>query len=758
MPTGSNNRPVDLQPIPVSRRYLRRNAQRAMAGSIVRALIELLTNARDSAHRLLGGLRLAPEDIERRPIEVEYLTRGRARAILVRDHFEGMSRQVMKDKLLRYGETASGFEEGNYVRGINARGAKDVGALGEVRFESICDDRYAECLITEGQYSEPIERRATQTDRERLQLLAGNGTVVTLTPFEGVTVPNFESLARDIEHHIEMRYRPEGVPTVNIKMSEVRERGGRERELIGFEPEGQLILDQEINLPEFAGYGASARLRLYRSTEPLQPCLSRGGLARMWRSEAGVIVGDGHTAHDITFFHARGSDEPVSHHLYGELSAPQIARLLREYERFEADREVDSSVRAPELNPEQVTDPDRLGLNAEHPFVQALQEEVRPILERVLAEIQRELTPPAPDRVSAELRSALDRLGEQLAERLEVGSGDPTRDRPLPQGLTIMPPGLRLELGRSKRMGLYYRVEGTPGEELPPCSISASSEAVHLPATSIQLEPVLDRAGLFRGSFEVAGRQLTDLVLIKATLQDYTATARISVREPGGGIIVLDRDLQFSQRRYTSVPNRHKRVELFADPALAEMDVEVRATGERLALSTSVVHLEFDAERGIASGTLHVESAEPLSDTLLARCGELSDEADVVFEDVNSRPKLEFILDDVDSFGMPGRRFLWESPTSNKLHIAASHRTLSRVFGPAVENWPGQNDPQARAILAELVADAYVYRRIQADLPSLGTGPENAVDPVEYESYRYRYFEEVFMLCHGLLTPAYSAS
>ncbi len=64
----------------------------------------------------------------------------------------------MKDKLLRYGETASGFEEGNYVRGINARGAKDVGALGEVRFESISEDMYSECLITEGQYSEPIER------------------------------------------------------------------------------------------------------------------------------------------------------------------------------------------------------------------------------------------------------------------------------------------------------------------------------------------------------------------------------------------------------------------------------------------------------------------------------------------------------------------------------------------------------------------------------------------------------------------------
>ena len=69
--------------------------------------------------------------------------------------------------------------------------------------------------------------------------------------------------------------------------------------------------------------------------------------------------------------------------------------------------------------------------------------------------------------------------------------------------------------------------------------------------------------------------------------------------------------------------------------------------------------------------------------------------------------------------------------------------------------WPGQHDPQARAILAELIAEAYVDRRLGKELPSLGIGPENLVDPVEYESYRYKYFDECFMICHGFLTPAY---
>ena len=254
--------------------------------------------------------------------------------------------------------------------------------------------------------------------------------------------------------------------------------------------------------------------------------------------------------------------------------------------------------------------------------------------------------------------------------------------------------------------------------------------------------------------YELVGNRLTDLALIQIAFGSATANLRASVREPLSPLVTLDRDLQFSQRRYTSIPGKRRKIEVFADPTLVGEEVEISSTGG-VAVSATRVLLMADTERGIAVGSFLAESEEPANGVLSAALQDYLDEADIKFEETQSRPKLKFEFDDVENFG-PGRRFKWDSQDKSMVRIAAAHPTLSRVLGPSVENWPGQHAPQTRAILAELISEAYVDRRIQQDLPSLGTGPDNSVDPVEYESVRYRYFDECFMLCHTLLTPAYS--
>jgi hypothetical protein len=39
----------------------------------------------------------------------------------------------------------------------------------------------------------------------------------------------------------------------------------------------------------------------------------------------------------------------------------------------------------------------------------------------------------------------------------------------------------------------------------------------------------------------------------------------------------------------------------------------------------------------------------------------------------------------------------------------------------------------------------------------MGIDTENLVDPVDYENRRYQLFEEVYLLCHDSLTPAFEA-
>jgi len=757
MPTAFSGAQTPMLPLPVSPRYTRRNAERAMGGFVIRGLVELITNARDSGRRLrLAGL-ISDADLEVRPVEIEYSVRPDTKRIVVRDRFEGMTAATMMDRLLQYGTAASGFETGAPVRGINARGAKDVGSLGDVRFESIRGDTYAECLIRSGMYVPPVARAVTNADRERLGIPRGNGTVVTLSPLPEVTIPRFDELAVNLERHIELRYHPEGLPVIPIELKEMR-RGGREHTLVGFKPEGCLLLDQEIPLPEYSRYGGPARLRLHKSDEELAIVGSRNAVTRFWRSEAGILVADGRTAHDVTFFHARGAEDAAARHLFGDLLLPQVPNLLKEFEEFEERRESDPTTPVNTLNPSQVTDPDRLGLNFDHPFVQAVADQVRPIVEQALLDLQRELTPSAQERVSAELRAALERLGEQLAERFDFAGSGSQDGHEMPLGLRLVPGGFRVEVGKTKRMGVYFKTEaGLPPGNLD-VALSASSEAVRLSTNAVTLVAVPEQTGLYRGSFELTGQLLSDLVLIQAAFQGATAAARVTVREPTNGVVELDRDLQFSQRRYTSVPGRRKRVEVFADQTLADQEIELGTVQEAVALSERVVRLGFDRERGVAVGVYHVDSRTPATDVLTVRLGELSDQAQMVFQDFTTRPKLEFLFDDIENFG-PGRRFKWDSQRPNAVHIAAKHPTLARVLGPDLGaqgvQWPGQEDPQTRAILAELIAEAYVDRRLNQELPSLGIGAENLVDPVEYESYRYSFFEECFMVCHSLLTPGY---
>src|SRR5437867_3464549 len=91
---GSDEGGLEFRPLPVAPRYTRRNADRAMAGSVVRGLVELITNGRDSGRRLFDKGQITADDLRARPIEVDYSIQPDVRRLLVRDHFEGMTADV----------------------------------------------------------------------------------------------------------------------------------------------------------------------------------------------------------------------------------------------------------------------------------------------------------------------------------------------------------------------------------------------------------------------------------------------------------------------------------------------------------------------------------------------------------------------------------------------------------------------------------------------------------------------------------------
>ena len=108
-------------------RAFSQDAELAMGGNIVRALIELITNADDA----YGD----EENKGKITVAVEH-RRTKSWRVVVRNRATGMSGAEMVEKLGSAGERTSGFESGKSLRGHLGRGAKDTAAFGPVTFES----------------------------------------------------------------------------------------------------------------------------------------------------------------------------------------------------------------------------------------------------------------------------------------------------------------------------------------------------------------------------------------------------------------------------------------------------------------------------------------------------------------------------------------------------------------------------------------------------------------------------------------------
>ena len=298
------------------------------------------------------------------------------------------------------------------------------------------------------------------------------------------------------------------------------------------------------------------------------------------------------------------------------------------------------------------------------------------------------------------------------------------------------------------------------GEELVECQVVATDDSLSVSQDELDLEPVAEQPGVFRGSVEVTGHRLTDLATVEVRAGNAVHVLQVAVRDEIDGPVDLDKDLQFSQRRYTSVPGRRKEIVVYADPSLDGATVHLTASQGSIALSQLSVDLRFDVELGVAKGSIRAASDIEAQAILKVQSEDHADEAIIVFRELGGKPKIDFDFVDTSHFGVPGRRFRWDAANPFLVQIAAKHPTLARVLGPDLdvitgEKWPGQKEPQSRAIIAEIVCEAFVARRLQDELPNLGWGPDNSVDPVDYDNFRYQCLAECVELAHEALTPAY---
>lgn len=700
------------------------------------AIVELVTNSDDRYQRLgIAG-----------EIEITIDRSKSERMLRVRDFADGMSLQVMDDKLSKTGGRVSGLEQGHSVRGTNSRGAKDIAALGPVRFESVAasDGLVHVAEITDGFVFRPEGTfQATNARREEMGIHQGSGTVVSVRLSANYSLPQFDNLRAHVQQLVTLRD-----ILADPQRKIVLRDSGRSKpvQLTGPQLVGTERVKETFAVPGYEG--ATAKLVIRRAPTPFEREHNRFRLG-------GILVKSKHAIHEATYFDPELETDPHALWFWGKLTCAHIDELWNAFDdRFEQGLPPDSA------NPIPIIDPSRQsGLTRQHPFVQALFREalkrLRPLVEE---ERQREEHQRATIESDA-TRRRLDAL-EKAASRFMQDYGDDedvARDPDTYQGgsqfktrgYVLSPPFAQLVVGHSQRFGLTVNQDVFPeiesGATIQLECLTKEISSDHQFAT---LAPHPQQDGVLRAIWNVRGDRVTPATGLRARVGPIVAECTIEVfAEEADRFKDVD-SLRFAKKRYRLYTDgTRKRLRILAPIGIFKEPTE-------FSVQLSSRHFKMFGPRSIRPSTkLAVAQGEVVLASDGIECGGticISANGQEAVAQLEAAPApgaaLSIRLEDID---LKHQRSRWRS---NILEIAARHPSISRYLGTKAKRFPGQEQRHFRLLVAEIVADAICGRLVDQNIRANPEEYENADWNLYYADYT-KFMSLFLPIAHKLQVP-----
>lgn len=709
--------------IPYTERAFLQDAQEAMGGDLVKGLIELITNADDSYVR---SRRRGPGGIW---VQIDRSTRGDGRTVVVKDRASGMTHQEMEKRLLPLGRRASGSERGESVRGNRGRGAKDLIAFGDVVFESIKDQRLSMLKLTaRGGYELFADRSAEPADRDRLGIMRGNGTAVTVYCGSEVRIPRHDTLRHALGQDFQLR---DIMADPLRKITLVSATTKQQNTLRYRPPTSEPLLETTIRLDDYPEAGdlplTIGKLPERSDDPPHSPTRA-----------AGILIKGERAIYDNTLF--KFDRTQVAGWLHGRIVCTYIDQLSNEFDdRFE------SGQTYTDTNPFSVITRGRTGLAKRHPFwrslSQAVERELAPLIQQ-LEEEERETGP----RESPETRRRLDRLGREAARMLHVSLreiDDPDSPGPLPgvaDEILIVPAQVTVEVGGTKTLSVMTdRLGPEEGDEV---SIELDPDDVFAVANGrlSQLGPHRSRTDVLTAPIRVTALKAEEAILTATTGQRSEAALLRGIPElPPPDPVVPPETLQFERPNYNVGLGKEKRLEIWAPgPAgtieRAAIRIMSRDDGVTV-LGGGTATLVYDQTLGFYVATIRIRGVRlGARTTLQASLGLESaqttikvtrrDEGlpDLKIEFTYRRPGTHRYYFDPSEPGPDGPQTLW---------IVLRHPSLQGLVGEHLAE--GEASAEFRAVLAEVVAEALASKLVKKQYP-----PTHTIDAEQlYDSHAH---------------------
>ena len=670
-----------------TQRGFQQDADEAMKGDVIRALIELITNVDDAYDGKGNG-----------HIEITYtkstdLYKGK---FSVRDKAGGLDGARMEEAFTNLGDKNKKAVADLGTRGLFGRGAKDIAALGRACFSSIHKGKYSSLEINHrGEYEMDFFDDVPSADAFKVTGLneGESGLTAELYVHERHRIPTAAEMIEKLETNVQLR------DLINRnEVIYIDERNNSKKRLVGMEPTGELLLDIEVTIPK---YKLPAHLTVYRL-----PSKEIGNIDSY--SRHGIVVSGRGATYENTLFHL--SNRPEAGWFCGRLDAPEI---------HDMSRAVDEEDGKTDLNPIRVISRSREGLVREHPYYRAICAAIEPHLKPLIDSIAEEEG--AQRTEGQKLRNRFNALSNTLANKLQElldasDSGEiptETSEDDNFQDLSIIPPRRIIKKGEV----VTLTVRAPEGMDLSPLSVSLTPgtgviELIDIPDPAKWVQH--ERLPVISNTIKIKGLSV-GTTNVYATRNEVSAICEVTVIDFDPPVEVIPDTLIFDPGAVSVAPEKRKVMILRAPIAFA---------GEKAIITVNEQLLEVQATATLkpnSSGTacearvVAVAGQNEGSAVVTATIGSNSANVTVKITEAGQRrnPKLDFHVSGRDN--PPQRATASIENGCLMIQIYGKHRSLKNIFGNYTgSEFENENTAEASATISEILAQqlaSYVVER-----------------------------------------------
>jgi len=713
----NSGKPIISKDMKVAKRVYKQLSDESMS-SLWEAIVEFITNVDDSYERLAKSKK---ENKWFGKCLFDYTPGGKRNdtILVIKDQAEGMNYETLEKCFGNYGERQSGAAS----RGIAGRGAKDAASIGNVTVISIKDGLYSQIKIDHLTRKFQVFHKNEKARSKHYQLIGlkngKNGTAIQLEISPEKT--GYHLRGSDLLKKIPLHYALSEMLDNKKKALALRFKSKNEDSILTYyEPQGDLVEEKTFYINKYKekfGEDSKVIFKLFKS----KVALDSGEGDRRFRQWGVSVIGK-KAVHEKSLLEGTYDTSPEGKYYFGSLKSNLITCLLNDYDEKQSKNKPTSVD-----NPQSIIDLKRVdGLKRVHPAVEELFRIPKDLIKKHILEdrnseenknIENENTKDTLDELAKECAKLMDDLYEEDDANIDGIQIELNQWK-------FIPPKQNIQVGQRKYIYAYTTKQNLSSNiDTAYIKVSTGNEdSIIIYDKKVKYKESKKKKNLIYFKFEIEGLKPKKDIAINVFQKEgqirTTLNLNILAEEPRN----FKNEIEFEKDIYNIKVNKTRRLKIFArvPEVLSTKMTKEDFIAKVFNFDTNRVKISDQCKFSIcgpnyAIGYLQVEGKTLSAGNEITiqlngkRASTFVNVLNKEDEEDDDKSKFQFQILPV-KYGK--QRYQWDPNNPNSLAIAGEHDQLKRYLGKKENGYPGQETSCFKSLLAEIVTEAMIQKRM----------------------------------------------